>query len=142
MRRIPPAKARAVMDTISTETFMGNIARLSANSEKAGVIWCSWAQDLADMDCPDPGIPGQPPEHFLAWIWKEFQEVARDYGDAAVEKVLDISLYPHCLFPWEIYRAGEEFSLGRSTDEVVSLSLAGMLDKHPEQNEGALDMST
>ncbi len=130
------------MDTISTETFTKNIARLSGDPEEAGAGWYIWARELADMDSPDPGVPGQPPEYFLAWIWRELQRVADDFGDAAAGSVVGLSLRPHCLFPWEIYRAGEEFSLGRSIDEVVGLSLEGMLDKPQERNERSLDMST
>lgn len=142
MRRNLLAKARTAMDTISMETFTENIAQLSSDPKKAGNFWYIWAQELADMDRPDTGVPGQPPEYFLAWIWREFQQVADNYGNTAAESVADLALRPHCLFPWEVYRAGEEFSLGRSADEVIGLSLAGMLDKPQEQNEGSLDLLT
>lgn len=129
------------MGELSTETFMKNAAHLSSDPAKAAAVWYEWAQELAEMDCPDPGVPGKPPEHFLEWIWKELQQVAGEYGETAAGNVMDLAIHRLCLFPWEIYRAGEEFSLGKSKDEVFALSLEGMLDKPQEENEAPITMS-
>lgn len=129
------------MGELSKEAFMKNTAHLSEDPANAGANWYTWAQELAEMDCPDPGVPGQPPEYFLDWIWKELQQVAGDYGETAARNVVELGLNKMCLFPWELYRAGEEFSLGRSRDEVFDLSLEGMLDKPQEENEDPVTMS-
>lgn len=129
------------METMSMETFLENTAHLSDKPATAGAIWYDWARELAEMDCPDPGIPGKPPEYFLNWIWKELQQVSEDYGETAAGNVLDLSRYGKCLFPWELYRAGEEFTLGRNMDEVFHLSIEGMLDEPREETQEPMDMA-
>lgn len=129
------------MGVIDQETFKKNTAHLSDKPAIAGAMWCAWAQTLADKDRPAPGESGRSPEHFLGWIWKELQRVAEDYGEPAAAEVMDMALYGKCLYPYEIYKAGEEFSRGINMEVVFDMSVEGELGSPQEENDGPMTMA-
>ena len=130
------------MEAISKETFMQEVGQLASPDAAGG--WRQWAGELVEMDDPDHLDTGKPAEYFLSWIWAELKRVNGEYGNPAAKNVAELSLYVHCLFPWEIHRAGEEFSQGKTSEEVVAMSLEGTLDEFehfPEQESGSLSMT-
>lgn len=130
------------MEAISRERFLREVGRLA--SDDAAGQWSVWADELVEMDDPDHLGTGRPADYFLSWIWTELRRADEEYGSPAAKSVAELSLHKHCLFPWEIHRAGEAFSQGKTVEEVVRMSLEGTLDefqRFPEQESSSPSMT-
>lgn len=65
-------------------------------------------------------------ERWFDAIYDELCKVKQEYGIMPVEQICTLAI-THALYPWEMMEAGKLFKNGSSKDEVMEMSIDGML---------------
>lgn len=118
------------------EVFARELEAIRPCSGEAAAAWHEWAKELEGYDkAGEPQVPGKRAEVFLDEFVRRFRAIWERHGDRVAGEVVSLAEHHSCIFPWEMERAAEHLAAGGGIQDILPMSVEGLLEGCPDQGQ-------
>ena len=118
------------------EVFAGELEAIRPCSGEAAAAWYEWAKELEGYDMAgEPQVPGKRAEVFLDEFVRRFRAIRERHGDRVAGEMVSLAEHHSCIFPWEMERAAEHLAAGGGIQDILPMSVEGLLEGCPDQGQ-------
>ena len=118
------------------EVFARELETIRPCSGEAAAAWYEWAKELERCDkAGEPQVPGKRAEVFLDEFVRRFRAIRERHGDRVAGEMLSLAEHHSCIFPWEMERAAEHLAAGGSVQDILPMSVEGILEGCPDKGQ-------
>ncbi len=116
--------------------FAGELEAIRPCSGEAAAAWYEWAKELEGYDMAgEPQVPGKRAEVFLDEFVRRFRAIRERHGDRVAGEMVSLAEHHSCIFPWEMERAAEHLAAGGGIQDILPMSVEGLLEGCPDQGQ-------
>ena len=118
------------------EVFARELETIRPCSGEAAAAWYEWAKELERCDkAGEPQVPGKRAEVFLDEFVRRFRAIRERHGDRVAGEMLSLAEHHSCIFPWEMERAAEHLAAGGGIQDILPMSVEGILEGCPDKGQ-------
>ena len=118
------------------EVFARELEAIRPCSGEAAAAWYEWAKELERCDkAGEPKVPGKKAEVFLDEFVRRFRAIRERHGDRVAGEMVSLAEHHSCIFSWEMERAAEHLAAGGGIQDILPMSVEGLLEGCPGRGQ-------